>query len=239
MTSPKPDIQPQDSATAVRARLQALIQHGLTSSTGQLPTERDICVTMGVSRRAVRRALEALEAEGLIWRRQGKGTFAGMAPDPTQVLAAGIVGETSFVEVMEARLCIEPGIAGIAAVKATPADIERMRNLARRTLESADADSTELWDGALHRLIARTAGNAPLLTAFSILDEIRSNAAWRGLRSKARSVETLKVSDREHHTIIDAIEAGVPARAEAAMWAHLTTMSDNLKHILPPVKNGD
>lgn len=239
MTSSDRSIQPQDSATAVRARLQALINNGLTARNGQLPTEREICATMGVSRRAARRALETLEAEGLIWRKQGKGTFAGQAPNPTQVLAAGIVGETDFMEVMQARLCIEPGLAGMAALIATPPDIERMRNLARRTLESVDADSIELWDGALHRLIARTAGNAPLLTAFSILDEIRSNAGWRSFRSKARSVETLKVSDREHHTIIDAIEAGVPARAEAAMWAHLTTMSDNLKHILPPVKNGD
>ena len=228
-----------DSATAVRARLQALIQNDLTASNGQLPTERVICVSMGVSRRAVRRALETLEAEGLIWRRQGKGTFAGQAPDPNQVLAAGIVGETDFMDVMGARLCIEPGLAGMAAVNAGPADIERMRNLARRTLDSTDADSTELWDGALHRLIARTAGNAPLLTAFSMLDEIRGNAAWRGLRSKARSVETLKISDREHRAIIDAIEAGVPARAEAAMRAHLATLSDNLMRILTPLTHGD
>ena len=228
-----------DSATAVRARLQALIQNDLTASNGQLPTERVICVSMGVSRRAVRRALETLEAEGLIWRRQGKGTFAGQAPDPNQVLAAGIVGETDFMDVMGARLCIEPGLAGMAAVNAGPADIERMRNLARRTLDSTDADSTELWDGALHRLIARTAGNAPLLTAFSMLDEIRGNASWRGLRSKARSVETLKISDREHRAIIDAIEAGVPARAEAAMRAHLATLSDNLLRILTPLTHGD
>ena len=239
VTSPDHNIQPQDSATAVHARLQALIINGLTATNGQLPTEREICETMGVSRRAVRRALEAIEAEGLIWRKQGKGTFAGQAPDPTQVLAAGIVGETDFMEVMDARLCIEPGLAGMAALKATPPDIERMRNLARRTLDSVDADSTELWDGALHRLIARTAGNAPLATAFSMLDEIRSNAGWRSLRSKARSVETLKLSDQEHHAIIDAIEAGVPAQAEAAMRAHLSTLSDNLKRILTPFANGD
>ena len=232
VTSPDHNIQPQDSATAVHARLQALIMNGLTATHGQLPTEREICETMGVSRRAVRRALAAIEAEGLIWRKQGKGTFAGQAPDPTQVLAAGIVGETDFMEVMDARLCIEPGLAGMAALKATPPDIERMRNLARRTLDSVDADSTELWDGALHRLIARTAGNAPLATAFSMLDEIRSNAGWRSLRSKARSVETLKLSDQEHHAIIDAIEAGVPARAEAAMRAHLATLSDKLMRIL-------
>jgi len=240
MTTQDATLQPRDSATVVRARLLALIDNGLTSRDGRLPTERNICDTMSVSRRAVRRALDSLEAEGLIWRKQGKGTFAGQAPDPTQVLAAGIVGETNFMEVMQARLCIEPGLAGMAALRATPADIDRMRNLARRTLESVDADSTELWDGALHRLIARTAGNAPLLTAFAMLDEIRSNAGWRSQRSKARSLETLKVSDHEHHAIIDAIEAGLPDRAEAAMRRHLTTLSDNLKRIsMPASKNGD
>jgi DNA-binding FadR family transcriptional regulator len=240
MAGPDTFAQPQDSTTVVRSRLLALIENGLTLRDGRLPTERDLCDTMSVSRRVVRRALDSLEAEGLIWRKQGKGTFAGQAPDPTQVLAAGIVGETNFMDVMQARLCIEPGLAGMAAERATPADIDRMRNLARRTLDSSDADSTELWDGALHRLIARTAGNAPLLTAFAMLDEIRSNAGWRSQRSKVRSVETLKISDHEHHAIIDAIEAGLPDRAEAAMRGHLTTLSDNLKRIsIPAQKNGD
>ena len=233
------DPTPPDNATAVRARLLALIMNGGVTGTGQLPTEREICDTMSVSRRAVRRALDALEAEGLIWRKQGKGTFAGQPPDPTQVLAAGIVGETSFIEVMQARLCIEPGLAGMAALHATPADIDRMRNLARRTVESTDADSTELWDGALHRLIARTAGNAPLLAAFAMLDEIRGNVGWRSQRSRARSVETLKISDHEHHTLIDAIESGDRPQAEAAMRAHLTTLSDNLNRRSHPAKNGD
>ena len=76
--------------------------------------------------------------------------------------------------------------------------------------------------------------------AFAMLDEIRSNTGWRSQRSKVRSVETLKISDHEHHAIIDAIEAGLPDRAEAAMRRHLTTLSDNLKRIsIPAQKNGD
>ncbi len=189
---------------------------------------------MGVGRRAVRGALESLLADGLIWRKQGKGTFAGQAPDKTQVLAAEIVGETNLAEIMDARLCIEPTLAAMAARHALPADIERMRNLARRTVEASDPESIELWDGALHRLIARTANNKPLFTAFSMIDEIRSNERWRGLRSKARSLETLMVSDVEHHAVINQIEAGNPEGAEAAMRSHLTTLAYNLKRILTP-----
>lgn len=211
-----------------------MLETGLSGTGGRLPTERDLSAAMAVGRRSVRRALEQLEADGLIWRKQGKGTFAGLPPDPTQVLAAEIVGETNILEVMEARLCIEPALAAMCAKVALPADIERMRNLARRTVEATDPDSIELWDGSLHRLIARTAGNRPLLTAFSLIDEIRANQNWRGLRSKARSLETLKISDREHHAMIDLIEAGDPAGAEAAMRAHLQTLERNMRRILAP-----
>lgn len=224
----------KESADFVRARLQVMIRNGSLPSDGRLPTERALSETMGVGRRAVRGALESLLADGLIWRKQGKGTFAGQAPDKTQVLAAEIVGETNLSEIMDARLCIEPTLAAMAARHALPADIERMRNLARRTVEASDPESIELWDGALHRLIARTANNKPLLTAFSMIDEIRSNERWRGLRSKARSLETLMVSDVEHHAVINQIEAGNPGGAEAAMRSHLTTLAYNLKRILTP-----
>lgn len=235
MGQPHQGAAQHGSAHAVRASLlHAISRDGLAATGGRLPTEREICQTMGVSRRAVRRALESLEAEGLIWRRQGKGTFAGQPPAPAQQLAAGLVGETTFAEVMAARLCLEPCLAGMAARRALPADIERMRNLAQRAVACDDPESVELWDSALHRLIARTAANAPLLAAFSMLDEIRGNAAWRSLRARARSMKTLQVSDREHTAIIDAIESGQAERAEAAMRAHLTTLSENVRRILAP-----
>ena len=234
MKSTRGELIVKDSALAVRARLFSMIEQGRLPGGGRLPTERELSDSMGVGRRAVRSALESLMAEGLIWRKQGKGTFAGQAPDKTQVLAAEIVGETNFSEVMEARLCIEPTLAGMAAKHALPADIERMRNLARRTVEAADPESIELWDGAMHRLIARTARNRPLFTAFSMIDEIRGNESWWGIRSKARSLETLKISDAEHHAIIDQIEAGSVQGAETAMCCHLGTLANNLKRILNP-----
>jgi GntR family transcriptional repressor for pyruvate dehydrogenase complex len=221
-----------DSANAVRTRLLGLVQTTPLRPDGRLPTERDLSELLGVGRRAIRAALDAMETEGLIWRRQGKGTFMGQPPDPTQELAAQLAGETNVIEVMDARLCIEPALAAMAAQRAQPAEIDRMRNLAARTLAAPDPDTIELWDGALHRLIARTAGNRPLLTAFSMIDEIRGNHSWQGLRSRARSVETLRISDREHHAIIDCIGRGDAPGAEAAMRSHLTTLARNLRRIL-------
>ncbi|MDZ4085934.1 MAG: FCD domain-containing protein [Tabrizicola sp.] len=234
MPTPRRNPVVTDSANVVRARLLAMIEGGGLPADGRLPTERDLSDSMGIGRRAVRSALESLLAEGLIWRKQGKGTFAGQAPDKTQLLAAEIVGETNVVDVMEARLCIEPVLAAMAARHALPQDIDRMRNLAQRILQAGDPDSIELWDGALHRLIARTAKNKPLLTAFSMIDEIRGNQDWRGVRQKARSMRSLQDRNAEHVEIIKCIEAGDGPGAEAAMRKHLTTLADNLKRILTP-----
>lgn len=234
MPTPRRNPVVTDSANVVRARLLAMIEGGGLPPDGRLPTERDLSDSMGIGRRAVRSALESLLAEGLIWRKQGKGTFAGQAPDKTQLLAAEIVGETNVVDVMEARLCIEPVLAAMAARHALPEDIDRMRNLAQRILQAGDPDSIELWDGALHRLIARTAKNKPLLTAFSMIDEIRGNQDWRGVRQKARSMRSLQDRNAEHVEIINRIEAGDGPGAEAAMRKHLTTLADNLKRILTP-----
>lgn len=219
------------NSSLVRTQIMALIQSGSLGSDGRLPTERELSDRLGVGRRSIRLALEALEAEGLIWRRQGKGTFAGSPPDPTGALAAAIVGDTTPADIMEARLALEPALAALCARHALPSHIERMRHLAQRTLEAPNPDSAELWDGTLHRLIAQTAGNRPMMTMLALLDEVRGNETWRAIRSMARSAETKRTSDREHHTIIDAIESGLPEAAAEAMRVHLHSLIENLRRV--------
>ena len=227
-----------DNSSLVLSRLRSMISTEAGAAEGRLPTERELCERFHVSRRCVRRALEALQSEGLVWRRQGKGTFIGPAPDPTAMLAAAIAGESEPLEVMEARLCVEPTLAALCAERAQADDIARMRHLADRTADSPDSDAAELWDGALHQLIARTARNRPLLTAFAMLNEVRSSQAWRLLRERARNRATYALYDRQHHAIIDAIAAHNPTRADHAMSEHLHTLTDALRRVLPGAAHG-
>ena len=217
------------NASEVLARLRGLIEAGDVGPDGRLPTERDLSDRFGVGRRVLRNALDALEMEGLIWRKQGKGTFIGQPPDPNGQLAAQISDDADPASVMEARLCIEPELAALCAKRATRQDVVRLRGLAQRTSDAADADGAELWDGSLHRLIARVAGNPILLTAFSLVDEVRANAKWQEEREKARSPELIRLYNSQHTLIVDAIDAGNEAMARSAMRTHLETLALNLE----------
>ena len=232
------DMSRKRTTALLRERLLDLIKSGDINPDGRLPTERALADRFGVGRRFVRQALDALEADGLVWRKQGKGTFAGQPSDPMGDLAARITGETNAVEVMEARLCIEPELAALCAKRMSPEEVARLRTLAQRQLEAADAQAIELWDGSLHRLIAQCARNRPLLMAFSLLDKIRSNPDWVNLRSKNRDRASLQVTHNEHLAIIDAIAAGHAQVARMAMRDHLETRFAALQGDLDEVAQG-
>lgn len=56
--------------------LKQRLQSGGFAQDAAMPGENALAAEYGVSRLTIRRSLEALEAEGLIERRQGRGTFA-------------------------------------------------------------------------------------------------------------------------------------------------------------------
>lgn len=65
----------EQAREAALGRLRALIEAGDVRNAGRLPPERVLAGQIGVSRRAVRHALDQLEAEGRITRQQGRGTL--------------------------------------------------------------------------------------------------------------------------------------------------------------------
>lgn len=212
--------------------IRALLESNADQPEWRLPPERNLVARTGTGRRAVRAALEVLEAEGRLWRRQGKGTFAGQRPDIRPHLVASIADRTGPLEVMEARLEIEPGLARLAAAKVSPEALTAMRLILRRLAASEDNDAVERWDGAFHRLIAETAGNRLLLTIFDIIDRIRSSPSWRRPRALARNTDRLKATQTQHAAILDAIGQHDGAEAERAMRRHLLTLQSYLQQAM-------
>lgn len=83
-------------ADLVRQHLVAFIDSGLAPH-DRLPTERELADEFDISRLTVRRALDQLEHEGIVYRVQGAGTFV------SQKNVAKSFELTSFSEDMRAR----------------------------------------------------------------------------------------------------------------------------------------
>ena len=98
----------------------------------RLPPERTLADTLATSRPALRKALAVLEAEGRILRQVGRGTFTTTPPTQDFVGLAALTARTSPHDAMMARLALEPELANLAALHATPLDIRQLQDLAAR-----------------------------------------------------------------------------------------------------------
>ncbi|HSP26600.1 MAG TPA: FCD domain-containing protein [Saliniramus sp.] len=221
-------LQSENSSRAL-ASLRSMLD-ALEASGGRLPSERELVVSLGVGRRTVRRALEVLETEGLIWRQQGSGTFTGPRPSVDAKVVTSLIKETNLAEVFEARAHLEPSLAGLAALRAQPDDLIRMRDLCDRIAAARDFDARELWDEALHRLIGQVAGNTLLFGVYRILEDVRRDEAWRAMRERARSDAMVAIYSQQHLAIVDAIGRRDPGASEQAMRDHIATLA---RTILP------
>lgn len=200
----------------------------LSAPDGRLPTERELAFQLAVGRREVRRALEVLESEGLIWRKQGKGTFLGSEPRKAGSAVNSLLNQTDPGEMCEARALLEPRIAGLAALRATPEQIKGMHALCDRIDNAGDDDARELWDEALHRMIGQAAGNRLLFGLCEIFEEVRRDETWRGLRERARSATLVATYSQQHWAIVSAIAARDAKKAEVAMHTHVETLTKNI-----------
>lgn len=71
----------QDTLVSFTAnRIREMIHNGTLTPGSQLPNELELAEAMGVSRGTVRAALSLLQQQGLLWRRQGIGTFVSETP---------------------------------------------------------------------------------------------------------------------------------------------------------------
>src|SRR5215469_13676290 len=107
----------------------------------RLPTERQLAADLGVTRSGIRHALAALEADGLISREVGRGTFlrapaapaagavtAGSEPGAGAGLAAAGAAAEDFApaDVMTIRRMLEPQAMPLVVMWATARDFEEM-----------------------------------------------------------------------------------------------------------------
>lgn len=218
------DAPDQDDALS---RLRAFIGEGGYDPGDRLPPERELIVTLDLSRNALRKALDTLEREGAIWRHVGKGTFISSQGSALSSLAE-LSKQVSPVQLMRARLSLEPAIAREAAMNASAEAVARVVSARDRALNAESWDEYEAEDDIFHRAIAEATGNVLLLSLFDHLNEVRRAVAWNSVVRVSQRPPRNHSSFAEHDAITAAIEAHDHAAAHAAMRNHLGSVAARL-----------
>ncbi len=204
------------------AALMRLVESGRFGPGGRLPPERELCGQLGISRSTLRKALDLLEARGKIWRHVGRGTFVGSRPKKPAAGLMDIGLATNPMELMELRLMLEPQVARIAAVRASPDEIAYMLHCVRKCELAADSGTYELWDGTLHNAVAEATHNSLLVSVLHSANELRKLTAWGRLRDAIVSPrDRLLHWSRQHRAFVEAIAERNPERAERLARVHV------------------
>ena len=213
----------------VVAKLRSYIAEGGFTPGDRLESERDLIVRLDVTRARLRKALDMLEHEGAIWRHVGKGTFIaspGVSSGPSNLKM--LSQQVTPVQLMRARLSLEPAIAREAALHASEEAVRKLKQSRDRASEAPNWDEYEAQDDNFHRDLAVATDNVLLLSLFDHLNAVRRAVAWNMVvRSSDRPPRTHS-SFAEHDAIVAAIEARDPTAAQDAMRAHLGSVSARL-----------
>jgi GntR family transcriptional regulator, transcriptional repressor for pyruvate dehydrogenase complex len=203
----------------------------------KLPAEFELCSQFGVSRTAVREALRILNAVGLVSIEKGKGTFVSHLSTEHVVNSMRkyleILGsKNSVLEVMQARLIIEPAICKTAAMNNPVEIIEKMKqNLKEMRINVDQAEHVRL-DVQFHQQIAEASGNNIMPLILNPIHQLMPSIK----KDIIDLVPGAKESALAWHTkIVEAIEEGEPQKAYLAMQGHLNLAYEQAEQMIKTI----
>jgi DNA-binding FadR family transcriptional regulator len=203
----------------VAAQLRQAIREGRYVHGEKLPAERQFAAAFGASRATIRTALVRLEAERLVTRRLGAGTFVNFlarsdADDVTEL--------TSPLELIEVRLGLEPNMVRLAVLNATGRDIERLANaIARMEAASSDSESFTLWDEEFHQLICEATRNPLMVWVYRQINAVRTHGQWTAMKDKVLTPARIAAYNEQHAALYAAIRARDVEAAVGIITGHL------------------
>lgn len=213
----------------VSEALVEMIQTRQLNPGDKLDSVQQLAENFQVGRSAVREALSALRAMGLIEMRQGEGTFVKEfdstilnLPIHTSIL----MKKGDLKNLLEVRKILEVGAVEIAAERRTAENLAEIKKALLNMLNAeGDEDLGDQADLDFHIAIAKAANNQLLINLMNHISEImvstmkETRKLW--LYSTKSSWERL---NQDHQNIYDAIESGDKEIAKQLMYNHLNNV---------------
>jgi DNA-binding GntR family transcriptional regulator len=224
-----PKIKKLSLATEVYLHLKQDILNG-TLAAGTRLLEMEIAEQMGISRAPVREALRMLEADRLVDFQVNQGAYVRK------------LDKDEIWEIFTARSLIEGYVASLAAKRASPEDITRLKQALENVLgaaESGDFEATVAKDFEFHRLLWEISGHRLFI---EILDHLEGQIRMF-MAVQAPLFAHLIDSVKDHTEIVNAIANGDSETASKTIQQHIqdagTLMLDYWKDSTLRLKNGE
>ncbi len=230
-------IKSRKLSDVITEQLESMIIDGSLLAGQKLPPERELAEQFAVSRPSLREAIQNLEARGLLYRKQGGGTFVkrkltATITDPLLELISKRP-ETQF-DLLEFRHALEGMAAYYAALRGQAEDDDALQQALSRIAQVQPQDDKSAEAQALvefYLVMAQAAHNMVLLHVMRslqpmLLENIRGNLQM--LAQKADAEEKIW---QQRKQIVAAILARDPEQARQASNEHLAFIEETLLDI--------
>ena len=173
--------------------------------------EAELVALTGVSRSAVRLAIDALAAEGLVERIQNKGA------------RVRVVSPEEAVAITECRMPLEGLLARKAAERLTDADADRLRAHLHTMTAAVDSGDVLKYSELIQQLHGMVGEAARHPIAADLVGRLQAQLVRHQFQLSLRPGRP-QVSLRELTALVEAIAARDPDRAEAAVVSHFRSV---------------
>jgi DNA-binding FadR family transcriptional regulator len=202
-------------------KIAYMIHSGLLQPGDELPSERELAHTLGVSRETVRSAIGVLHAQRMVEVSQGSRTRVlgvGHLPMNESVSALGDLQSRSAEEVAEARAAVEVQVIWLAAQRISDEQLQRLDDLVNEQEHMLeDPVRFQISDREFHNTVYQACCNHLLADVVSDFYAYALDLRRRVLLREG----AIALSVREHRAIVEALKTREPERAVQAMQAHL------------------
>jgi GntR family transcriptional repressor for pyruvate dehydrogenase complex len=235
-TQTDPSASPASGLSQTDVVLQGIKQMITTGALGpgsRLPIEKDLAVSLGVSRGSLREGVRALCIMGVLETRQGDGTYVTSLDSSLLLAPMGFMVDLQAPEhrhdLHTVRRILESEAAARAALYITDEQLaeatEILANVAPLIVAGDNLDHEAIMEAdiAFHHVVAQAANNSALSALIDALANRTQRARlWLGLHNHGQVV----ASHSEHVAVLAALQAHHPDRARLLMGHHLLVVED-------------
>ncbi len=215
-----------------------MIADGSLQPGQSLPSERKLADQMQVSRTSLREAIQKLSSKGLIYTRQGGGSYIcdGIAPefvDPLILLLKNHP-ETRF-DVLEMRTALEGTAAYYAALRGTDEDKAKISRCYQGMIENHGKTNDPMdearLDAAFHLSIVEASHNLVLLHVMRGLFNLLQSSISHNLDKLYTLPRVFQPLSQQHERLMNCIINGEHESAKQAAMTHLEFVEECLHKI--------